>query len=282
MSLILDGQEMQRSNDGVYLSLARGRGRLEPPPTRRVRTLIPFRAGRRVEHGHADIRVLELTGWLKKPAPQELVDELDALKQLLDPARDPWILRDFLPTGETRWIEVVGRNLMGTYLNPHTYQLSVELETAEDPHWHAPHGIATMDSGLLMDDGEHMDQGGSTTVMPTSVSHALTIESPSTAEIERIRLRMVGPSITAPGIEADTPDGAVGFVMADALATDEVLDIDNWERVVAIGGITQRAEMTLRAANRHGEYIRLRPGQNTVRVLGMPASARLHFPLTFL
>lgn len=281
MSLLLDGYEAQRPNEGIHLSVARGRGRIEPPPTRRSSSVIPFRAGRRLTPGYADSRRLELVGWVTKPDPEELVAELDALKVVFDPSRDPWLLLDTLPNGDVRWIRVVGANLMGAYRNPHTYDLSAEL-IADDPFWYSAYGTSTLDSGLVLDAVDLLDQGGPIVVTPTAASHPINFDSMSTGDVERIRIRLVGPSSTGVGIEVDTPDGVVGFVMASALSAGQVLIVDNHKRTALIGTLSQRQGMTLRAANRHGEFIRFRPGVNQLRVLGQPGSAHILFTRTYL
>jgi hypothetical protein len=281
MSLLLDGYEVQREVDGVYLSIARGRGRHEIPSVRARSSLIPFRHGRRHELGIDDVRLLELVGSISKPVTTAFVAEVDKLKGILTADREPWAMIDTLPDGQQRWINVVGRNAVWQWVNPHTLRLSAELE-AHDPFWYSVYGISTLDSGLLLDNGEALDQGGEVVVTPTSTSHPLALDTLSTADVEAIRLRMTGPSVTAPGIEVDTPDGIVGFVLAAALTSGQELEVVNATRTAFIGLAAQRQNMILRPANRHGEYVRFRPGLNTVRILGQPTQARLLFPRTFL
>jgi hypothetical protein len=280
MSLILDSTEYQRSNEGVYLSIARGRGRAEPPPVRRAKTLIPFRSGRRPEPGYADTRVLELVGWIKKPDPAQLVSELDDLKALVDPRREPWILLDTLPNAAQRWARVVGRNLMAGYLNPHAYELSVELE-ADDPFWYSAYGTLDMNDGIEMDDDYFMDSGGEIIVVPPATE--VTFDSQGTAEVERIRIRFVGPSASPIGVHNLSTESPVGFSIFRPLAAGEQITVNNYARTAKLDGATNvRGDMTLMSGNRHNEYLRLLPGSNTLQILGAPAEARITFFPTWL
>lgn len=136
-------------------------------------------------------------------------------------------------------------------------------------------------SGSTLDDGLTLDASAEIVIVPSSISHTVAFDTLGTADVERIRIRMTGPSLMPPGIEVDTPDGVVGFVLASALVAGETFDLDNYARTAVIGVTPQRRFMTLKAANRNGEYVRFRPGLNTVRILGQPASARILFTPTF-
>lgn len=228
------------------------------------------------------MRQIELAGYVDIVDAGLFVARIDTWKKALDPtAAEPVLILDSLEDGTQRYCWAVPTSFLWTHLVPQKARISVELD-ALDPFWYGVYGNSTMDSGLIMDNGEVMDSSGEITVTPTSTSYSITLDPASTAEVERIRIRFVGPSLSAPGIEVDTPDGLVGFVMTAALATGEELTVDARARTVTIAGVTQRAAMTLKAANRHGEYVRFRPGTNTVRVLGMPATARILFSPTFL
>ena len=135
---------------------------------------------------------------------------------------------------------------------------------------------------LLLDNGESLDSGAETVLAPSSPSHEFALNTLGTADVERVRVRMVGPSVEAPGFEVDTPAGVIGFQLASPLVGGEILEVDNYARTVLLDGVSARGSMTLGAANRHGEYARLRPGNNTVRAIGQPAEVRILFTPTYL
>lgn len=285
MSLIVDGLQLQDRAGGVYFDMPVGRHDL--PLARVATSSVPFRAGLRGERSFADRRRIELESRVlaiaDAVAHQAFIDDL---KRRLDPSRgEPLLVRDLLPTGLERWCYAWSRALdverVGGRTATPMHQASVVLE-ALDPFWYGTYGLSALDSGLLLDDGEALDQGGEIVVAPTSTTHALSFDTQGTADVERIRLRLSGPSVAGPGIEVDTPAGVVGFVMADALADGELLEIDNFERSTLLGAAVARQHMSLRPANRNGEYVRFLPGLNTVRILGQPAEVRILLTPTYL
>lgn len=285
MSLIVDDLQLHNRAGGWHFDLTVGRHAL--PSTRVTTTQIPFRHGLRGEPAFGNLRRLEIESRvLAIPDPDAHQAFLDDLKRRLDPTRgEPVIVRDTLPNGLERWCFAWSRacdvvRVGGLSASP-MHEASIMLE-ALDPFWYSSNGAATLDSGLLLDNGEHLDQGAEVVIAPTSTSHQLTIDTLGSAEVERIRIRMLGPSAGPPGFEADTPAGPVGFVLAAPLAAGELLELDNAARRALVAGVSVRADMTLQAANRHGEYARLRPGTNTIRILGQPAQARILFTPTHL
>lgn len=143
------------------------------------------------------------------------------------------------------------------------------------------YGPAPAPDGFL-DDGGVLDDGGEVVVTPSSTIHALALDTVGSAAVEKVILRFVGPSLTPPGIEVDTPEGIVGFVMAAALAAGQELVVDTAAGTALIGGISQRGSMTLQAANAHGEYVHLLARNNSIRLLGAAARVGLTFNSTWL
>lgn len=283
MSLIADGIQLQRPLEGLNLSLARAGGRITPPPARAITSIVAGRHGRRPEPSLSDTRVVPLSGWITQSDPDLLVEELDRLKALFNPARDPWLLRDTLPNGVERWIYVRGSNVMGAYRNPHTFDLDVELE-ADDPFWYSAYGTLNLDAGVEMDDDELMDAGGEIVVTPPATE--VTFDAIGNTDVERIRIRFVGPSGGSVGVENLSTSELVGFTSTEVLAAGDRITVNNYHRTArrdqgaSLGSV--RGAMTLREGNRHGEYLRLIPGSNVLRILGAPAEARIMFFPTWL
>lgn len=256
-------------------------GRDELPTARTSSQLIPFRRGRLHQAGTADRRPLEVRGYLKDATDAAMRAQLDLLKGLLDPEADEMgTLVDDFEDGSRRWIRAASRDVISRYAGTAGRMLSIQLD-ALDPYWYGSNGYSALDSGLLLNDGNALDQGAWIVVTPTATVHALDIDIPGTADIERIRVEMTGPSSAPPGLEVVTPDGAVGFTLGAALAVGQVVELDNSQRTVLIAGVSQRAGMVLKAANRHGEYVRLMPGATTIRVLGQPSQVRILFTPTY-
>lgn len=283
--------DLQRIDLNVFLQITEGLDEL--PTVRGSDDLVPFRTGRLPLPRWGDSRRLVLDGWIAgtagASAPASFRGYVDSVKRALDPAGDEErVLVATLEDGTTRWIRCRPRNLMwGERYGDEARLVSVELE-ALDPYWYSPYGFATLDSGLFLDNGELLDQGAEIVVTPTSTVHDVPLTIPGTAECERVRVSLLGPSTAAVGVEVVAPD-PIGFShpalgelrLAGQAFSGERLHIDNHERTVALDGSTARRDLTLRSGNRHGEYLRLPPGTQTIRILGKPAEARLLFTPTW-
>jgi hypothetical protein len=286
IGLAYDGYDLQRADLNVMFAITEGLDEL--PAVRGDDDLIPFRTGRLATTHTADHRPVVATGWVAgtsgiPPAPDTSYRAyLDGLKQVLDPTRLPATLVATLTDGSTRWIPAVPRSLIGGEMVGHEFRpLSISWE-ALDPYWYGSNGYATLDSGLFLDDGHTLDEGAAVVVTPTSASHELTVDTLGNADVQRVLVSFTGPSVAGPGIEVVTPDGLVGFTYVPALTAGQTLTVDNDDRTVVVASVSQRASLALMGANRHGEYVRLGPGANTVRILGYPASARILFIPTYL
>lgn len=257
-------------------------GRDELPSVRSSAELIPFRRGRLHKPGIADMRRLELRGYIQETALAGLLATRDEIKRLLDPeADDLGILADEFEDGSLRWVRAIPRTAQARYAGDARRLYSIELE-ALDPYWYGAWGTLALDSGLLLDAGWTLDASAEIIVVPTSTAHALSIDTLGSADVERVSVRLVGPSTTPAGFETALPSGEVaGFALDRALLAGEELVVDNFARLATIAGVSVRADMALRAGNRNGEYLRLLPRTNTVRVLGQPAEARIHFTPTY-
>ncbi len=257
-------------------------GRDDLPGARTSADLIPFRRGRLHQPATADVRRLELRGYITETDLAGLLATRDEIKRLLEPERDdPGILTDTFEDGSIRWIRAIPRSADATYAGQAKRLYSILLE-ALDPFWYGAWGSLALDVGADLDDGYVLDGSADLVVVPTSPAHVVEIDAFANAEIERVRVTFTGPSVSGPGVELVRPGAsAIGFQMATALAAGEVLVVDNWARTAAIGTVPRRADMALRDGNRHGEYVHLLPRANTIRITGQPAEARLQFTPTF-
>lgn len=66
------------------------------------------------------------------------------------------------------------------------------------------------------------------------------------------------------------------------LLNERTLSVDSGARTARLETTNARGHLALLEGNRHGEYLRLRPGLNTIRVVGLPQQVRLTFPATYL
>lgn len=253
-------------------------GRDELPTVRRTSDHIPFRRGRVHRPGIANVRQLELRGYVQETTPAEFQATKDMLKGLLDPElEEPGTLVDPQDDGSKRWIHAVPVSVLPKLAGNTKRILSVELE-ALDPYWYGSYGYATLDSGLILDNGEFLDQGAEIVVVPTSATHNVPLTIPGTAKIERVRVTVKGPSSAAIGVEALSSGVGFGY---PRLVPGTTLRVDNRASTVLRDLSNARKDLTLRPANLHGEYIRLSPGAEVVRITGQPAEVRLLFTPTY-
>lgn len=278
IGLSFDDLDLQRADLDILFQITEGIDEL--PDTRGNDAIIPFRRGRLAQRRTADSRAVVAQGWVTRPSASVAAayrTYMDALKARLDPTQEPRLLVATMEDGSKRWIPAVARNLaggpaMGSDFRP----FSIEWEAAE-PYWHGAYGIATLDSGLFLDTGWYLDDGADI-VIAGSGDQIVTI--PGTADTERVRVVITGPSSGAVTVEV-AGSSPVGFTYPTLLA-GQTLTVDNYERTVTLTStaaptINGRGDMTLRSGNEHGEYLRLSPGVQTLRVAGNPVSTRIHF-----
>lgn len=226
--------------------------------------------------------MLELRGYIKETTDPALRAQLDLFKRLLDPERaEPGTLADDFEDGTVRWIHATPRDVMDRYGGKATRLLSIELE-ALDPYWYGTWGTLALDADLFLDAGLALD-GSAEIVILGSADFALA--NPGTADSERIRVTITGPSAGPVGVEVVGSE-PVGFSYP-ALATGQLLIVDNQERTVTLASsagppANGRRDLTLRPGNVHGEYLRLPPGAQTIRVTGGAATTRIRFTPTYL
>lgn len=287
MSLFIDDLQLHNRAGGWYFDLVVGRHSL--PSLRTVTTLIPFAHGLRGEPSFADQRRLELESrLLAVPDPDAHQAFLDSLKRHLDPTRTtPVLVRDLLPTGVERWCRAWPRALdverVGGRTATPMHAASAVLE-ALDPFWYTSWGALTLDSGLALDDDEELDTGGETIVIPPT--DEIDLDAIGSTDVARIRIRFIGPSAGPVGIEVISTPEPIGFTSTVSLGVGERVTVDNAARSAHrdIGTVigTVRGAMTLRPGNRHGEYVRLVPGINRIRIHGAPAQTRIKYLPTWL
>jgi hypothetical protein len=277
IGLTYDGYDLQRADLDIFFQITEGLDTL--PETRGDDQLIPFRTGRLAQSRMADRRPVVAMGWVTRPSVSQTPAYrayLDGLKAKLEPTALPRVLVATLEDGSKRWINAVPRDLLpGDGWGSDFRSFSIEWE-ALDPYWYSAYGSATLDSGLYLDAGWYLDDGADLTVAGSG-DYALT--NPGTADSEKVRVIVTGPSSGAVGVEVA---GAVpvGFTYP-LLATGETLTVDNDARTVVLTSaappVNGRQNLILRPGNEHGEYLRLPPGAQTIRVSGNPVSTRIHF-----
>jgi hypothetical protein len=287
MSLIVEGLQLHDRPGGVYFDMLTGRHEL--PASRFATSMIPFWAGQRQDVSLADRRRIELESRvLAIPNAAAHQAWIDDFKRRLDPSRStPVLIRDTLPSGLERfgwaWPRALDVERVGGRTATPMHAASVALEGL-DPFWYSPYGALALDDDVVLDDDELLDAGGE--IVVTSPITEITFDAGGSAEVQRVRVRFVGASSAGVGIENLTTPELVGFTSTEVLAGGDRITVDNFRRRAhrdlgaGLGSI--RASMTMRDGNRHGEYLRLLPGSNTLRVLGAPAEARISFFRTWL
>lgn len=274
IGLVFDGFDLQRPDLDLIFAISEGLDTL--PATRGADAVIPFRRGRLAQPHLADTRHIVATGWIagSGAAPRASYRGfVDELKSHLDPTEDPRMLVVRLEDGSTRWIRAVPRDIIaGQGLGGEYSGMSIEWEGL-DPFWYSSLGALSLDSGHSLDTGESLDTGAE--IVITGAGDA-EIDTVGTAPVERVRVRIVGPSSGPVGLETVEPS-PIGFTVARTLGSGEVLEVDNDGRTCLVGGVSVRNLMTLSAGNRHGEYLRLPAGPVSLRATGGAASTRVAF-----
>lgn len=279
IGLTFDGYQLQRPDLDIIFQVTDGLDTL--PATRGADAIIPFRQGRLAQTHLADTRHIVATGWIGGSGTTPRASYrayVDKLKSHLDPSADPRMLVVRLEDGSIRWCRAVTRNIIpGPGVGMESAAVSIEWE-ALDPFWYSSLGALTLDSGHVLDAGESLDMGAEIVI---TGSGDASIETGGTAPIERVRVKIVGPSSGPVGLET-VGASPVGFTVARTLGVGEVLSVDNDGRTATVGGVSVRNLMTLSAGNRHGEYIRLPTGIATVRATGDAAQTRIGFDAAWL
>lgn len=278
MGLTVDGLDVQRPDMDIYLELVEGKD--EQPEARTSSDVLPFRRGRLQRTSTADRRRLLLAGWIAGPAGSGAASGfrtyMDEIKMALDPERStPVVLVDDFEDDTRRWIRAWPRNMVSAEgPGDGTRLLSVELD-ALDPFWYSAVGMLALDAGLLLDDGYVLDSGAEIVVSAAASFFDVLVSHPGSADTDAIAIRMSGASVGAVSVENVT--AGVGFSAGVALAAGDDLRIDVRERTIERNGASVRSTTTLRAGNRNGEWLRLRPGTNRIRISGAPAETRILF-----
>lgn len=278
---ITNGVSHELQDDNHFLEVVRGRNEL--PELRAQDRMLPFRHGRLPAIPFADGRLIEARGWVDVPYASFRA-EVDPLKQALAPFTTG-VLVDELEDGTLRWANARVSNLMWIHLKAGTERVSVEF-VAHDPFWYSAYGALDLDSGVEMDDDELMDAGGEIVVVPFATE--VTFTNPGNTDVERIRVRFIGPAGGGVGIENLSTPELVGFTSTNNLSPGERVTVNNYHRTAhldtGIGTPTTnvRGTMTPHVGNQRAEYLRIVPGSNTLRVLGSPAEARILFFPTWL
>lgn len=286
IGLSYDGYDLQREDLDVLFQITEGLDTL--PETRGTDQVIPFRSGQLPQARIAHRRSVVARGWVAGAAPSPETSYrayLDGLKAVLDPTRAPAILVATLVDGSKRWINarpanpaLIGGDLVGHEMRP----MSIEWD-ALDPFWYGSNGVILLDSGLVLDDGLVLDSDAKIVIVPTSTSHVSTFTALGTADIENVVVEIVGPSTGAIDIgNLSVVDGTSSGFSHPALVAGQTLVVDSGNRTARVGGANARGNLVLHSGNRHGEYFRVRPGSNTLSIIGRPAEVRLSFMAAYL
>lgn len=284
VGLVWDDDDLQRADLDVFFEITEGLDDL--PETRGSDQVIPFRRGRLVQPRWPDGRPIVALGHVTGPsgagAAAAYRGYVDDLKARLDPTGPARLLVATLEDGTKRWINAVPRDLVGgPALGADFRPFSIRWD-APDPFWYGAYGIATLDSGLALDTGRILD-GSADIVIAGSGDYVLA--NPGSADSQRVRVVINGPSSGPVTVEV-TGSQPVGFSFGVALAAGQTLTVDNHDRTVSLATkfkptTNARKDLSLRPGNEHGEYLRLRPGAQTIRVSGAPATTRINFLPTY-
>ena len=201
------------------------------------------------------------------------------MKAAFSPLREtPGTLAATLEDGTVRWIRAMPIDMRSSAIVPGAANTSIEL-IADDPFWYGSDALV-MDSGYDMADGETMDSGVSEVVItPDSASYTVTIHSNGTAPVYDAKVTFTGPSTGYTRFEDHA--NAIGWT-GPALAAGEVMVVDSGTRTVTLDGVQARNDLILHADNLNGEYVRLDPGTNPIRITGQPAEVRVRFNSAYL
>jgi hypothetical protein len=276
VGLVWDDYDLQRPDLDVMFELTEGLDELTG--TRGDDQVIPFRAGRLAQSRTADRRPLVGSGWVTGRTPTAVSAYrayVDGLKAKLDPTGPPKLLVATLEDGSKRWISAVPRDLIGGPGSGADYRpFSIQWDGL-DPFWYSPLGQLTLDSGLLLDDGYVLDSSAEIVVSAAASLFDVIVVNPGSADTDLVAIRMAGASLGVVGIENATT--GVGFSAGVALTAGQELLVDVRGRTIERAGVSVRSTTTLFAANQHGEFFRLRPGTNRIRITGKPTETRLLF-----
>jgi hypothetical protein len=284
VGLVWDDYDVQRADLDIFVEIVEGLDDL--PRVRGNDQVIPFRSGRLPVPGIADGRAIVGNGWIAGGGSVPRVRYrayLDALKAKLDPTQGPKLLVATLEDGSLRWIHAIPRSLLpGESIGGEFRWFSIEWKAC-DPFWYGIWDVLDLDEGLRLDAGLTLDQARTLVITPTSSPFSFTFDAFGTAEVEKVRIEIDGPStgaVSLRNLEYAT-DNSLGF-SHPALGVGETLVVDTGLRTVTLNDVNARGNLTLFANNRGGEYLRLRPGNNTLRAAGTPAQIRLIFYPTYL
>jgi hypothetical protein len=281
VGLTWDGFDLQRSDLDILFALTEGLDDL--PQLRSADQFIPFLPGRLPSPAIPDRRAVVAVGWVTArgaAAAAAFRTYLDTLKAKLEPGGPPRILLATLENGTQRWIRAVPRVLIpGEGLGSDFRAFSIQWD-ARDPYWYGVYGSLFLDTGLLLDSGLFLDAPGETVFTPSSDPFYVNLEVPGTTDSSKVKVTVVAPSTGAVGVVAEADE--VGFTFPTMAGGAANLIVDNELRTATQAGVSSRASLTLAAGNEHGEYIRLRPGVNRLRISGRPASVRVAFRPTYL
>lgn len=244
--------------------------------------VVPFLPGSVRWPRIADARALVLTGRLKSDSPVLYHAAVDALMTAFDAGLGPGTLTALIDGMGTRQVGAVVKDIAwGGKHSPIARAVSILLDG--DPFWQSPSiwGTAwTMDMGLYADTGLTMDMATSTGVVfnPVSDPDSMDFLTFSTTTVRDAIIEVDGPSSGA--ITVKNSEG-VG-IYYPALVGGETLAVDCGEKTVTLNGTPVRNLMALAAPNPRGDYFFVRPGSDSLVVVGQPAEVRLTFRPTYL
>lgn len=279
--LTWDNLDIQRLD--VMITIDEGLDSL--PAFRGNDQLIPFRTGRLPGQQFADHRPVVASGWiagsgaLPRSSYRAYVDEL---KLHLDPRKGPRTLVATLGDGSTRWITArAGSLLPGNRIGDEFALFSIQWD-ALDPYWYGTWGTLAADSGLFADAGYFSDSSADIVVVPTSLTHDVSIDTLGSADVEKVRVTFTGPSAGYPGLVVTPAYGPqVWFRVLTVLTAGQTLVVDNDARTMLLNGVSKRNLAEFGGGNQHGEYVHLGSHLNSVQVLGQPVQARITFNPTY-
>lgn len=237
--------------------------------------VIPFLPGVLWGERVADSRRLLLKGVLFSTLPDAYRASVRLLTRAFDPTLGPGVLTATTEDGGVRTIIAYARNIVwDARHSPIGRAFTIEL--VAEPFWRstADWGDAwTLDMGLYLDDDWTLDTAsGVFTMDPDADPFHQDITTLSTTWVRDAIVTVTGPSDD--DVVVHNADG-IGFRYPQL--GSETLVIDSGARTALVGMGNVRADLTVQPLNLHGEFFRMRPGVDTITVLGEPVRVTIAF-----
>jgi hypothetical protein len=270
---------LQDLANGIHLEIVEGLD--GGPEVRGANAIMPLRPGEMWLPRVAGGRSIVLQGFVSDSgvAPYERYrTALDWLHALFAVDAGLGLLVATMEDGSTRRIRAGGANWMaGSQHGPSMREYSIELRSP-DAHWWTNFGSLRLDEGYRVLDaaaigyswGDCLDDSERVQFNIPSASFTFSFETLSQHDVERVRAVVVN---SGPGPWALTVlENGTGLACVDSSHPDGC-NVDNFARTISSNTTSGKPDdlrrtVTLNAANRGGEYIRLPAGRCSILATG--------------